>query len=44
MPTRLSLRDNYVAHAYDSINDGIIWSIVINHLPPLKAEVERLLG
>ncbi|MDR1756007.1 MAG: DUF86 domain-containing protein [Culturomica sp.] len=34
---------NRVIHAYDSINDGIIWGIVINHLPPLKAEVQRLL-
>jgi uncharacterized protein with HEPN domain len=35
---------NRVIHAYDSINDGIIWGIVINHLPPLKVEIEKLLG
>ena len=35
---------NYVAHSYDSVNDGIIWGIVVNHLPPLRAEVERLLS
>ncbi len=35
---------NYVIHGYDSLRDDIVWSIVINHLPPLRAEVERLLG
>ncbi len=35
---------NLVAHAYDSLDNEILWSIVINHLPPLKAEVERLLA
>jgi len=35
---------NHVAHAYDKIDDTIIWGIVIRHLPALKAEVERLLG
>ncbi len=34
---------NYVIHGYDSLRDDIVWSIVINHLPPLKAEVGRLL-
>ncbi len=35
---------NFVIHAYDSVNDGIIWGIVINHLPPLRKEVDKLLG
>jgi uncharacterized protein with HEPN domain len=34
---------NYVIHGYDSLRDDIVWSIVINHLPQLKAEVEKLL-
>lgn len=34
---------NIVAHAYDAVNNAIIWGIVINHLPDLKAEVEQLL-
>lgn len=34
---------NRVVHGYDSVSDETIWGIVINHLPPLKAEVERLL-
>ena len=30
---------NQIAHSYDKILDETIWSIVINHLPKLKAEV-----
>ena len=33
---------NYVIHAYDSLSPEILWSIVVNHLPLLKAEVEAL--
>ena len=35
---------NYVIHAYDSLKPDILWAIVINHSPRLKAEVTRLLG
>lgn len=35
---------NRIIHGYDSVSDDIIWSIVINHLPILKNEVENLLG
>ncbi len=35
---------NLVAHAYDSLDTEMIWMIVINHLPPLRAEVEKLLA
>ncbi|GHT65565.1 antitoxin [Bacteroidia bacterium] len=34
---------NYVIHAYDSLTDDILWSIVVNHLPALKSEVNELL-
>ncbi len=34
---------NRVIHAYDSIDKEVTWSIVINHLPKLKVEVETLL-
>ncbi len=34
---------NRVVHGYDSVSDETMWGIVINHLPPLKAEIERLL-
>ena len=32
---------NQIIHAYDSISDENIWSIVINHLPNLKTEIEE---
>jgi uncharacterized protein with HEPN domain len=35
---------NRIAHSYDKISDDLIWSIVINHLPKLKEEVQKLLG
>lgn len=38
----VSLR-NQISHGYDSISDENIWAIVINHLPHLKEEVERLI-
>jgi uncharacterized protein with HEPN domain len=34
---------NRIIHGYDSISDDLIWSIVINHIPKLKAEVEAKL-
>lgn len=36
----VSLR-NRLIHAYDSIDDSIIWSIITRHLTPLKEEVSR---
>ena len=35
---------NRIIHGYDSVSDDIIWSIVINHLPILNAEVANLLN
>ncbi len=34
---------NRIAHGYDKISDDLIWSIIINHLPKLKIEVQELL-
>lgn len=34
---------NQVIHSYDNISDENIWSILINHLPKLKAEVDALI-
>lgn len=34
---------NYLIHGYDSLRPDLIWAIVINHLPLLKTEVDRLL-
>jgi len=35
---------NRIIHGYDSVSDDLIWSIVINHLPPLKKEIEEKLN
>jgi uncharacterized protein with HEPN domain len=35
---------NRIIHGYDKISDDLIWSIVINHLPRLKDEVNGLLN
>ena len=35
---------NRIIHAYDSVDDNIVWAIKTNHLPILKNEVMGLLG
>ncbi len=35
---------NLIAHAYDSIDDAMIWNVVVNYLPKLKEEVATMLG
>ena len=34
---------NQVIHAYDSISDEMIWSILTNHLPKLDREIAELI-
>ena len=34
---------NMIIHAYDSIDNEMIWSVVVKHLPILKSEIEALL-
>ncbi len=34
---------NKIIHGYDEIENAQIWGIIINHLPTLKSEVEKLL-
>jgi len=34
---------NKIIHGYDEISDDVIWGIVVNNLPILKKEVEKLL-
>lgn len=34
---------NRLVHAYDSIDDSIVWAIYQNHLPKLKSEVQELI-
>ena len=33
---------NRIIHGYDKVSDDLIWSIVINHLPKLKEQVQQL--
>ena len=35
---------NQAIHAYDSISDENIWSILINHLPKLKSDIDKLIS
>lgn len=35
---------NRIIHAYDSLDDTIIWAIIHKHLPELKKEVKQKLG
>ncbi|MBK8501339.1 MAG: DUF86 domain-containing protein [Saprospiraceae bacterium] len=35
---------NRIIHGYDSVSEEIIWSIIINNLPELKIEIDRLLN
>ena len=50
-PDRISLNNtrqivgfrNRIIHAYDSLDDTLVWAIVVNHLPALKSEVKTLL-
>jgi uncharacterized protein with HEPN domain len=38
----ISLR-HILIHAYDGVNNAIVWSVIINHLPLLKVEIDRLI-
>ncbi|MFT3796583.1 DUF86 domain-containing protein [Flavobacterium sp.] len=35
---------NHVIHSYDNVSDENIWSILNDHLPTLKKEVDELIG
>ena len=35
---------NRVIHAYDNVTPEFLWSLVINHIPKLHQDVQRLLG
>lgn len=34
---------NQIIHSYDNISDENIWGIIINHLPILKSEIQKLI-
>jgi len=35
---------NRVIHGYDEVDDEIIWSIIVKHVPILKREIHNLLN
>ena len=35
---------NRIIHAYDSVDDAVVWAIKTNHLPLLKEEIENILS
>ena len=35
---------NFIIHAYDSIDDKLIWDVLENHMPLLKKEAAQLLS
>ena len=35
---------NYVIHSYDNISHENIWAIVINHLPILQKDIDKLIS
>jgi len=35
---------NHIIHSYDNISDEVVWAIVINHIPKLKNEIDKLLN
>ena len=35
---------NHVIHSYDNISDENIWSILTNHLPKLKLDINKLIS
>lgn len=34
---------NRLVHAYDSIDNSVVWSILVRHLEPLKREITELM-
>jgi uncharacterized protein with HEPN domain len=34
---------NQIIHAYNNISDENIWAVIINHIPKLKEEVNKLI-
>jgi uncharacterized protein with HEPN domain len=34
---------NFIIHAYDEVNEEILWGIILNNLPTLKSDIKRLL-
>lgn len=37
--TQITSLRNRIIHAYDNLDDAIIWAVAIRHLKPLKSEI-----
>lgn len=35
---------NRVIHAYDAVDDVLVWSVIIKNLPALKTEIDQLIN
>lgn len=35
---------NLIIHSYDNISDENIWAIIINHIPKLKKEINKIIN
>ncbi|GAB3977229.1 DUF86 domain-containing protein [Spirosoma terrae] len=35
---------NRIIHAYDAVDEFVVWSVIVKNLPVLKLEIEALLG
>jgi uncharacterized protein with HEPN domain len=35
---------NRLIHSYDNVNETIVWAIIHNHLPALKADIQQQLA
>ncbi|WP_448700785.1 DUF86 domain-containing protein [Mucilaginibacter sp. AW1-3] len=35
---------NKVIHAYDNVNNTVIWNVIMNHIPVLQNEAETLIN
>jgi uncharacterized protein with HEPN domain len=44
MEVQINYFRNRIIHAFDSIDNSVIWAIIKNHLPNLKAEVQHKLA
>lgn len=35
---------NRIIHAYDNVQPGFLWGLVIRHIPELKKDIERIIS
>lgn len=42
-PQIISFR-NFIVHEYFGLDLNLIWSVVVNHLPPFKIQIQKILA